>query len=151
MSAPSTPGAGGSRRTDPDAAADVAEVTSWAITAARAAASKQGTDTVVMRVGQILGITELFVVTSVSNTRLVRAITDEVEHQVAASGGPRPRRVEGLDDLRWALLDYGDFVVHVFLDEARRFYDLDRLWADVERVEWEDASASGDAEESAES
>lgn len=145
MSAPSGP------RSAAAAAADTAEVTGWAVTAARAAASKQGSDTVVLRVGQILGITELFVVTSVPNTRLVRAITDEVEHQVAASGGPRPRRVEGLDDLRWALLDYGDFVVHVFLDEARRFYDLDRLWADAERVEWEDASASGQAAEAADS
>ena len=61
----------------------------------------------------------------------MRAIADEVEAQVAAAGGPRPVRVEGHDDLTWVLMDYGDFVVHVFLEETRRYYDLERLWADV--------------------
>ena len=107
-----------------------------AIGAARAADAKGGDRTVVLRVGDVLGITELFVVTSGSNTRLVKAIVDDVEHQVAQRSGRRPRRVEGLDDARWVLMDYGDWVVHVFLDEARAFYDLERLWADVPRVDW---------------
>ncbi|MEO9224371.1 MAG: ribosome silencing factor, partial [Acidimicrobiales bacterium] len=68
--------------------------------------------------------------------RLVRTIADEVERQVAAAGGPRPIRVEGLDDLRWVLMDYGDFVVHVFVDEAREYYDLERLWRDVPQLDW---------------
>ena len=67
----------------------------------------------------------------------MRTIADEVEAQVAEAGGPRPVRVEGLDDLRWVLMDYGDFVVHVFLEETRRYYDLERLWADVARVDWQ--------------
>lgn len=107
-----------------------------AVRAARAADHKGGTRTVILRVGDVLGITELFVVTGASNTRLVRAVVDEVEAQVALDGGPRPLRVEGLDDARWVLMDYGDWVAHVFLDETRSFYDLERLWADVPRVEW---------------
>jgi ribosome-associated protein len=68
----------------------------------------------------------------------VRTIADEVERRVRSAGGPSPYRVEGLDDARWVLVDYGDFVVHVFLDEARRYYDLERLWADAPRWSWED-------------
>lgn len=112
------------------------DVDTWAIAAAHAADAKQGHDTVVLRVGPILGITDLFVITSAPNNRLVRAIAEEVELRVGADGGPKPLRTEGLDDMRWVLLDYGDFVVHVFQDEARAFYDLDRLWADAERVDW---------------
>jgi ribosome-associated protein len=67
----------------------------------------------------------------------VKTIAEEVEHQVGLDGGPRPLRVEGLDDLSWVLLDYGDFVVHVFSEEARRFYELERLWSDVPRVDWQ--------------
>jgi ribosome-associated protein len=107
-----------------------------ALAAARAADAKGGDRTVVLRVGEVLGITELFVVTSASNTRLVRAVVEDIEAQVAAEHDVRPRRIEGRDDLRWVLMDYGDWVAHVFLDEARAFYDLERLWADVPRVAW---------------
>ena len=69
--------------------------------------------------------------------RLVRTIVEEVERRVKAVGGPAPYRVEGTDDARWVLMDYGDFVVHVFLDEARRYYDLERLWADAPRLDWD--------------
>jgi ribosome-associated protein len=62
-----------------------------------------------------------------------------VEEQVKRDGGPAPLRIEGLDDARWVLMDYGDFVVHVFLDEVRTFYDLERLWADAERWAFEEA------------
>lgn len=111
-------------------------------TAASAAASKKGEDIVAMEVGQVLAITDAFVITSGSNARQVRTIAEEVEAGVAAGGGPKPLRVEGLDDARWVLLDYGDFVVHVFLDETRRYYDLERLWSDAPRVDWEAALAS---------
>lgn len=110
-----------------------------AMTAARAADAKGATDTVVLRVGEVLGITDLFVVTGAGNPRLVKAVVEEVEHRVAEATGERPVRIEGLDDLRWVLMDYGDWVAHVFLDEARGFYDLERLWADVPRVVWEPA------------
>ena len=88
------------------------------------------------RGGGVLTITGQFVIVSASNTRLVRTIADSVEERLTELGGPKPLRVEGLDDLRWVLMDYGDFVVHVFLDEARRYYELERLWNDVPRLNW---------------
>jgi ribosome-associated protein len=103
--------------------------------AARAADAKGGTDTLVLDVGDVLAITGAFVITSAPNTRLVRTIAEAVEEQVLAEGGPKVVRTEGLDDLRWVLLDYGDFVVHVFLQEARDYYELERLWSDVPRTE----------------
>jgi ribosome-associated protein len=77
---------------------------------------------------------------------LVKTIAEEVELRVKQAGGGPPRSIEGLDDARWVLMDYGDFVVHVLLSEARHFYQLDRLWSDGERWEWreEDALASGE-------
>jgi ribosome-associated protein len=82
------------------------------------------------------------VITSAPNTRQVRTIVDEVERQLRERAGVKPRSVEGIDDASWVLLDYGDVVVHVFLTETRDFYGLERLWADAERVEWEDVAAS---------
>ncbi|MBK9181057.1 MAG: ribosome silencing factor [Acidimicrobiales bacterium] len=109
------------------------------VAAARAADDKKGSDTIVLEVGEVLAITGWFVITSGSNPRQVKTIADEVEARVRAAGGPPPLRVEGLADLHWVLLDFGDFVVHVFLDETRRYYELERLWADVPRLPWADA------------
>ena len=102
--------------------------------AATAALAKKGTDVVILEVGEILGIIELFVVVSASNVRQAKTIVDEVEKAVKASDGGKPRSVEGLRDASWVLMDYGDVVVHVFVEETRAFYDLDRLWADVPRT-----------------
>lgn len=107
-----------------------------AAAAALAADDKKGDGTVVLRVGPVLAICELFVVTSASNTRLVRTLAEEVEKAVRERYGLSPLRVEGSRDLQWVLLDYGDVVVHVFLDEARAFYDIERLYRDVEHVAW---------------
>jgi ribosome-associated protein len=117
--------------------ADGADTVHWARIAAAAADSKRGAETVILDVGDVLTITELFVVTSASNTRLVKTIAEEVEEQVRRAGGPSPLRVEGVREQQWVLVDYGDFVVHVFLDEARRFYDIERLYRDVPRVSWQ--------------
>lgn len=106
----------------------------FALAAADAAAAKTLEPAVVLDVGELLGITDYFVIASGSNTRQVRTIADEVERGVREAGGGSPLRSEGLDDARWVLVDYGDFVVHVFLDEARDYYDLERLWADAPRV-----------------
>ena len=108
----------------------------WAKVAARAASSKKADDPVVLDVGAVLAITDYFVIVSGTNTRQVRTIADAVEEGVKRDGGPSPIRVEGLDDLKWVLLDYGDFVVHVFLDETRKYYELERLWSDVPRLAW---------------
>jgi ribosome-associated protein len=107
--------------------------------AALAADAKKGEDIVVLDVGDIIGIVDTFVITSASNTRLVRTIVDEVEKQVFDQTGAKPRAVEGLDDYSWVLLDYGDFVVHVFLNDTRAFYGLERLWSDAGRVQWQTA------------
>jgi ribosome-associated protein len=117
------------------------QVRQWARTAARAAWAKGGEETVVIEVGAVLAITDAFVITSGHNTRQVKTIAEEVEARLKADGGIAPLRVEGLGDSRWVLLDYGDLVVHVFLDETRSYYDLERLWADAPRIAWEDEAA----------
>jgi ribosome-associated protein len=109
--------------------------TAPAIVAARAADEK-GRDTVVLRVGPVLGIAEYFVITSGANDRQVKAIAEEIEMQVADAGAGRPLNVEGFDNRQWVLLDYGDTVVHVFREDVREFYSLDRLWSDMEQIEW---------------
>jgi ribosome-associated protein len=113
------------------------QIREWCEVAARAASDKSGADTLILAVGPLLPVTDAFVITSGTNDRQVRTIAEEVEEKVKQSGGPSPLHVEGLDDARWVLIDYGDFVVHVFLEEVRRFYDLERLWADAERWSWE--------------
>jgi ribosome-associated protein len=101
--------------------------------AADAAAAKLARDIVILDVGDIIGITDAFVVCSANNTRQVRTIVDEVEEHLRVLADAQPRAIEGLDSATWVLLDYGDIVVHVFLAETREFYDLERLWADVPR------------------
>ena len=115
-----------------------------AAAAARAADDKLGRETVVLDVGDVLAITDFFVITSGANDRQVRTIVDEVERVVAQEFGPaaKPRRIEGLDALHWVLMDYGSFVVHVFDEETRRYYDLERLWRDMPRLEWRDPQRS---------
>ena len=103
----------------------------WVRIALDAADEKLGVNSRAFFVGESIGITDWFAVTSASNSRQVRAIVDEIEEQVAMRGGPRPRRIEGKDALQWVLMDYGGFVVHVFDAETREFYDLERLWRDM--------------------
>ena len=117
------------------------QVRDWARTAAQAASAKGGEETVIIEVGAVLAITDAFVITSGHNTRQVKTIAEEVEARLKADGGITPLRVEGLGDSQWVLLDYGDIVIHVFLDETREFYDLERLWSDAPRVAWEDQIA----------
>ncbi len=107
-------------------------VEAW-LGAAVAASAAKGNDPVVLVVGEVLTLCEWFLVVSGNTDRQVRAITEEVMRQVRLCGGPHPARVEGLDELSWVLLDYGDFVVHVFRTDQRELYDLERLWADVPR------------------
>ena len=103
--------------------------------AVAAAEEKKATRPVVLDVSEVLGIVDAFVICSGSNDRQVRTIAEEIERKVKDEGGPPPLSVEGLDHARWVLLDYGDVAVHVFIEEARDFYDLERLWKDVPRLE----------------
>ena len=120
----------------------VADIPSECLVAARAADAKSGEETVILAMGDLLGVTDAFVVTSGRNTRQVRTIVDEVERQVKVASGRSPHRVEGLSDATWVLLDYGDFLVHVFGDEARGYYDLEHLWSDAPRVGWAVAASA---------
>ncbi len=109
------------------------------VAAARAAGAKSGEDTVVLAMGELLGLTDAFVITSGRNPRQVRTIVEEVERQVKADAAVSPLRIEGAADARWVLMDYGDFLVHVFLEEAREFYDLEHLWSAAPRIPWDGA------------
>jgi ribosome-associated protein len=113
------------------------DVRSWAATAARAAKSKGGEDPVVLHVGELMSVTDAFVITNGTNSRQIRAIVEAIEEDVKAAGGSGPLRIEGLDDTSWVLMDFGDLVVHVFGPEERDFYALEGLWADAERWSWE--------------
>ena len=94
-----------------------------------------------LEVGEVLAICGWFVIASAANDRQVKAIVDEIEAQIFMSGGPKPKRIEGLDGRQWVLMDFEDVVVHVFTEDTRAFYDLERLWADVPRVDWESPAA----------
>lgn len=109
--------------------------------AVRGAARLSGSDIVALDVGDVLSITDWFVLVSGSNVRQVRRIAEEVEAEVKADGGDGPIRIEGLEDATWVLLDFGPFVVHVFHHETRQHYDLERLWSDVPRVVFDDDPA----------
>lgn len=107
---------------------------SEAFVAAAAADEKLGRDTVLLDMEELLGVVDAFVVTSGRNVRQVRTMVEEVERRVKELDGRSPIRVEGLADASWVLMDYGDFVVHVFLDDVRAFYDLEHLWSAAPRV-----------------
>lgn len=92
-------------------------------------------------VGDIIGITEAFVICSGNNARQVRTIAEEVERKLKEDTAVAPVAVEGLSDATWVLMDYGDFVVHVFQRETRDYYDLDRLWGDATEIGWDAGQA----------
>ena len=121
---------------------EVGAVPEESMAAAAAADEKLGRDTVVLAMGELLGVVDAFVVTSGRNARQVRTLVEEVERRVKSSSGRSPLRVEGLRDASWVLMDYGDFVVHVFLDETRDYYDLEHLWSGAPRVRWQARVAS---------
>jgi ribosome-associated protein len=106
----------------------------WVGRAVRAAADKKANDIVVIDVGPFLSIIDEFVICSAPSERQVRTIAEEVERQLDLSERA-PIRREGSAEGGWILLDYGDFIVHVFTDEMREFYDLERLWKDAPRPE----------------
>lgn len=85
----------------------------------------------------LLSVCDFFVITSGANQRQVKAICEAVVQGVSAAGGPKPLSTEGLPARSWVLLDYGDFVVHVFSEEGREYYQLERLWGDCPRLSWE--------------
>jgi ribosome-associated protein len=102
--------------------------------AAHAASDKKATDLVVLDLRKVASFTEYFVICTGTSTRQVQAISDAVE-EALRKNGKRPLHIEGYSSGEWILLDYGDFIAHVFGAASRRFYDLERLWRDAPRVE----------------
>ena len=108
-----------------------------AVLAAHAMDEKLATDVVVLPVGDVLAITEYFVIASASNKRQVKSLADAVLTAVRDLTGRSPLRSEGAGEQQWVLIDYGDVVVHVFADETRRFYEIERLYKDVQPISWQ--------------
>jgi len=102
--------------------------------AAQAAADKKATDLVMLDLRKAASFTEYFLICTGASTRQVQAISDAIEESLRKSG-KRPLHIEGYSSAEWILLDYGDFIAHVFSPASRRFYDLERLWRDAPRVE----------------
>jgi ribosome-associated protein len=104
--------------------------------AIEAAAEKKASDLVVLDLRKAVGFTDFFVICSGTNSRQIRAIADSVMEALAASGA-KPAHLEGYERSEWILVDYFDFVVHVFAPETRSFYGLERLWGNAERIEFD--------------
>lgn len=117
-----------------------------ALMAARAASDKKATDIVILDLRQIASFTEYFVICSGASNRQVQAISNEVEERLRKAG-KRPLHIEGYSSAEWILLDYGDFIVHVFSSSSRQFYDLERLWRDAARVEVKEEGRAEEARE----
>lgn len=99
------------------------------------AAEKKATQIVALDLREIASFTEFFVIASGSNQRQVQAIADEISEQLKLQLGRRPVRIEGYNSAEWVLIDFGDFICHIFDKDAREFYDLERLWRDAGRVD----------------
>ena len=108
--------------------------------AARAAYEKKATDVVVLDMRQIPSFTDFFLICTSQNQRQMRAIAEAVE-KALKDDGVTPAHIEGTESSEWILLDYFDFVVHIFTAQQRRFYVLDRLWGNAERIAVPDSPA----------
>ena len=104
--------------------------------AARAADEKQGSNIVVLNVGEVLAITEMFVLVSASNSRQLRTIANEITAKIREETDRPLLRSEGMSEQQWVLLDYGDVIVHIFSEDIREFYEIERLYQDVPVIDW---------------
>jgi ribosome-associated protein len=110
-------------------------------TAVEAARDKKAMDTVVLDLRKADGFTDYFVICSAANARQITAIADAVQETLKQQLGERPAVAEGVKNSEWILLDYFNFVVHVFSRECRSFYGLERLWGNATRYEFSDGAA----------
>lgn len=109
--------------------------------AALAAGDKKAIDLVVLDLRKAAGFTDYFLICSGQNARQIRAIADAIIQRLAARGS-KPAHVEGYERSEWILIDYFDFIVHIFAPETRLFYGLERLWGNAERVKAPEAPAA---------
>jgi ribosome-associated protein len=103
--------------------------------ALHSANEKKAVNLTALDLREIASFTEFFVVASGTNQRQVQAIADEITEQLKKQLDARPIRMEGYNTAEWVLIDFGDFIVHIFEQKAREFYDLERLWRDAKKVE----------------
>ena len=104
------------------------------LVALRAASDKKALRMTALDLRNFVSFTDYFIIMSGTNQRQVQAICDGVERELKKQLKVRPARIEGYNSAEWALLDYGDFIIHVFEEQARQFYDLERLWREARRV-----------------
>lgn len=116
----------------PQETAEISEPT-W-LTAVRAAQSKKALDIVVLDLREITSLTDYFIICTGTNVRQNQAIADEI-HVKVKQRGELPISLEGYENAEWVLLDYGDFIVHIFMEKTRTFYDLERLWRHAKTVD----------------
>ena len=102
--------------------------------AVKAALDKKAEELSVLAVGKLTSIADYFILASASNERQAAAIADAVGEQLKTQLGVKPLLVEGTTPGRWILIDFGDFIIHIFTEDARRFYGLERLWGDAPNV-----------------
>jgi len=102
--------------------------------AIEAAHDKKAIDLEVLHVAELTSLADFFMICSGSTERQTGAIADSIEQRLREKHDTRPRMLEGVSPGRWILMDYGDFIVHIFTEETRRFYALDRLWGDASDV-----------------
>ena len=113
----------------------LSDIQGYARVAAEAAADKKAADVVAMFVGDLLVVTDYFVIATGATDRQVSSIADEIEEQLRVKCGIKPIGREGERENTWVLLDFGDLVIHVFQPQERDFYRLEKLWSDAPRLD----------------
>src|SRR5439155_12040616 len=121
-------------RTSKTSTADPADFDQRIRRALHAAGEKKAIDLTVLDLRGVATFTDFFIIATGANKRQMQAVADEVVEHLKKHGTPAAR-VEGYQTAEWILVDYGDFIVHVFGEKARRFHDLERLWRDAKRLD----------------
>ena len=103
--------------------------------AVKCASDKKAFELTALDLREIASFADYFIIAGGANTRQVQAISDEINEQLKKQLNVKALRIEGYNTGEWILLDYGDFIVHIFEEKAREFYDLERLWRDAKKVE----------------
>lgn len=108
-----------------------------ALTAARVAEENRGREVVILDMRELTPVFDYFVIASGTSRRQLHAMSEEIDHTLEDALGDRRMGIEGYDESRWILLDYGDVVIHLFEPETRSYYALEQLWAQAKQVPWE--------------
>jgi len=117
-----------------------------ALVAARTADDNRGRDIVVLDLRELTTIFDYFVIASGTSRRQLHAISEEIDHALEEGMGDQRMGIEGYDESRWILLDYGDVVIHMFEPDTREYYGLEQLWAQAKRVPFEPRHAESDTD-----